>query len=80
MDFKEIKPVNPKGNQPRIFIGRTNAESPILWLPDVKTRLIGKDPDSRKTEGKRSTEDEMAGYHHQLNGHESEQSQGNNEG
>ena len=43
LDCKEIKPVNPKGNQPRIFIGRTDAEAPILWLPDVKTWLIGKD-------------------------------------
>ena len=50
LDRKEIKPVNPKGNQPRIFIGRTDveAEIPIIWLPDVKELLIGKEPDSRK--------------------------------
>ena len=48
LDSKEIKPVNPKGNQPRVFIGRTDAEAeaPILWPPDVKSRLIGKDPDA----------------------------------
>ena len=45
---KEIKPVNPKGNQPWIFIGRTDAEAPIIWLPDVKSRLIGEDPDARE--------------------------------
>ena len=43
-DSKEIKPVNPKGNQPRIYIGRTDAETPILWPPDAKSQLIGKDP------------------------------------
>ena len=50
LDCKEIKPVNPKGNQPRIFIGRTDAEvdAPILWPPDVKSQLIGKDPDAAK--------------------------------
>ena len=50
LDCKEIKPVKPKGNQPRVLIGRTDAEAetPILWPPDVKRRLIGKDPDSRK--------------------------------
>ena len=48
LDSKEIKPVNPKGNQPRILIGRTDAEAPILWPPDVKSRLIGKDPDAGK--------------------------------
>ena len=50
LDRKEIKPVNPKGNQPRIFIGRTDAENevPILWPPDAKSRLTGKDPDVRK--------------------------------
>ena len=46
LDSKEIKPVNPKGNQPRIFIGRTDAEAPILWPPNVKSRLIGKDSDA----------------------------------
>ena len=48
LDYKEIKPVNPKGNQSLIFIGRTDAGAPIFWLPDVKSRLIGKDPDSGK--------------------------------
>ena len=48
LDSKEIKVVNPKGNQSYIFIGRTNAEAPILWLPDVKSQLIGKDPDAGK--------------------------------
>ena len=50
LDCKEIKPVSPKGNQPRMFIGRTDveAEAPILWPPDVKSELTGKDPDARK--------------------------------
>ena len=48
LDGKEIKPVNPKGNQPRIFIGRTDTEAPMLWPPDVKSQLTGKDPDSGK--------------------------------
>ena len=48
LDCKEIKSVNPKGNQPRILIGRTNAEAPILWPPEAKSLLIGKDPDVRK--------------------------------
>ena len=50
LNSKEIKPVNPKGNQPRIFIGRADveAEAPILWPPDVKSQLTGKDPDARK--------------------------------
>ena len=48
LDCKEIKPVNPKGNQPRIFIGRTDAEAPILWPSEVKSRLVGKDPDAGK--------------------------------
>ena len=48
LDSKEITPVNPKGNQPRIFIGRTDAEAPILWPPNVKSRLIGKDSDAGK--------------------------------
>ena len=75
LDCKEIKPVNPKGNQPRIFIGRTDdeAETPILWPPDVKSQLIGKETDAGKDWGqeeKGTTEDEMVGWHHQLNGHE----------
>ena len=69
MDCKEIKPVNPKGNQPSILIGRTDAEAeaPVLWPPDVKSRLIGKDPDAEKDRGqeeKGATEDEMVGWHH----------------
>ena len=75
LDSKEIKPVNPKGNQPWIFIGRTDAESeaPRLWSPDVKSQVIGKDFDAGKDLGqeeKGSIEDEMVGYHHWLNGHE----------
>ena len=74
---KEIKPVSPKGNQFWIFIGRTDveAETPILWPPDVKNWLIGKDPDAGKDlrwEEKGTTEDEMVGWHHQLDGHEIE--------
>ena len=55
---KEIKPINPKGNQPQIFIGRTVAEAPILWPPDANSRLTGKD---RRQEEKRAAEDEMVG-------------------
>ena len=57
MDCKEIKPVNPKGNQPRIFFGRTTAEAepPVLWLPDAKSQLTGKDLIMGKTEGERRT-------------------------
>ena len=73
------------GNQPWIFTGRTDAEAvaPILWSPDVKSRLTGKDPDAQKDwrqEEKGVTEDEMAGWHHWLKGHEFEQSQGDGEG
>ena len=72
LDNKEIKPVNPKGNQPWIFIERTDAEAevPILWPPDANSQLTGKDPDSGKDwrqEEKGVTEDEMAGWHHWLN-------------
>ena len=76
LDSKEIKPVNLKGNQPWILIGRTDAEAPILWPPDVKNRLIGKDPDAGKDLGQEKkgiTEDEMVGWHHWPNGHESVQ-------
>ena len=62
LDSKEIKPVNPKGNQPWIFIERTEAEAPILWPPDAKSQLIGKDPDAERDWGqeeKRVAEDEM---------------------
>ena len=75
-DCKEIKPVNPKGNQSWIFTGRTDAEAPILWLPDVKNGLVGKDPDAGKDwrrKEKGTTEDETVGWHHRLNGHEFEQ-------
>ena len=71
----KIKPVNPTGNQPWIFIGRTDAEAPIFWPPDAKSSLIGKDPEAGKDwrqEEKRATEDEMVGWHHQLNGKEFE--------
>ena len=75
LDCKEIKPVNPKGNQPWIFIGRTDAEAetPIFWPPEVKSWLIWKDPDAGKDwrpEEKGMTEDEMVGWHHWLNEHE----------
>ena len=83
LNSKEIKPVNPKGNHPWIFIGRTDAEALILWPPDVKSRLMGKDPDAGKDWGqeeKGTTEDEMVGWHHWLNGHEFEQTLGNGEG
>ena len=66
LDSKEIKPVNPKGNQPWIFTGRTDAEAkaPVLWPPDAKSQLTGKDPDAGKDWGQEETEDEMAGWHH----------------
>ena len=71
---KEIQPVHPKGDQSWVFIGRTDveAETPILWPPDAKSWLIGKDPDAGKDwgqEDKGTTEDEMVGWHHRLNGH-----------
>ena len=76
LDNKEIQPIHPKGNQSWIFIGRTDAEAEalIIWSPDVKNWLIGKDPDAGKDwrqEEKGTTEDEMVGWHHWLNGHES---------
>ena len=73
---KKIKPVNPKGNHPWIFIGRTDAEAPILWLSDVKNWLIGKDPDAGKDyrqEEKGTMEFMMVGWHHELYGHEFDQ-------
>ena len=78
LDHKVIKPVNPKGNQSWIFIGRTDAEveAPILWPPDLENWLTGKDPDIGKDwrqEEKGTTEDKMVGWHHWLNGHEFEQ-------
>ena len=76
LDCKEIQPVHPKGNQTWIFIGRTDveAETPVLWPPDAKSSLIWKDPDSGKDwrQEKRTTEDEMVGCHHWLNGDEFE--------
>ena len=76
LDCKEIQPAHPKGNQSWIFIGRTDAEALVPWLPDVKKWLIGKDPDAGKDcgqEEKGVTEDGMVGWHHIFNGHESEQ-------
>ena len=80
---KEIKPVNPKGNQPWIFIGKTDAEAPILCPPNVKSWLIGKDPDAGRDWGqeeKGTTEDEMAEWHHQLDRHEFGRAQGDGHG
>ena len=79
LDRKEIKPVNPKGNQLWIFIGRTDAVTPILWPPDAKSQLIRKGPDAGKDwrqEEKGMTEDEIVGWHRRLNGHEFEPSLG----
>ena len=77
LDCKEIKPVSPKGNQPWIFIGKIDAEAaaPILWPPDVKSWLMGKDPETGRDWGqeeKGMTEDGMVGWHHRLDGHELE--------
>ena len=72
---KDIHPVHPKGDQPWVFIGKIDAEAPILWLPDVKNWLIWKDSNAGKDWGqeeKGATEDEMAGWLHQLNGREFE--------
>ena len=82
---KEIKPVNPKGNQSWIFIGKTDAEAeaPMFCPPDAKSWLIGKDPDSGKDwrqEEKGMTENEIIGWHHWLNRHEFEQALGDSEG
>ena len=75
LDCKEIQPVHPKGDQSWVFIGRTDveAETPILGPPHAKSRLIGKDSDAGRDWGqeeKGTTEDEMAGWHHRLDGHE----------
>jgi len=77
LDCKEIQPVHPKGDQPWVFIGRTDAEAEtlVLWPPHVKSWLIGKDPNAGRDWGqeeKGTTEDEMAGWHHWLDGHEFE--------
>ena len=81
LDCKEIKPVNPQENQSWIFIGRTDAEAetPILWPPDTKNQLIGKDHEvgqDWRQEEKGTAEDEMVGWHHQLDGHEFKQTPG----
>ena len=75
LDCKEIQLVHPKGDQSWVFIGRTDAkaETPVLWPPHGKSSLIGKDSDAGRDWGqekKGMTEDEMAGWHHRLNGHE----------
>ena len=85
LDCKEIKPINPKGNQSWIFTGRTDAEAeaPILWPPHVKSWLLGKDSDAGRDWGpeeKGTTEDEMAGWHHGLDGHEFEWTPGDGDG
>ena len=77
LDYKKIQPVHPKGDQSWVFIGRTDAEAETatLWPRDVKNWLTGKDPDAEKVwrqEEKGTTGDEMAGWHHQLDGHEFE--------
>ena len=85
LDCKEIKPVNPKGNLPWMFIEKTDAEAEaaVLWPPDTKNQLIRKDPDASKDwrqEEKGMTEDEMVGWHHWLDEHEFEQAPGDGEG
>ena len=77
LDCKEIKPVHPKGNHSWIFIGRTDAEAetPIIWPPDAKNWLLGKDPDTRNVRKQENgmTKDEVVGWHHRHDGHEFEQ-------
>ena len=85
LDCEEIQPVHPKGNQFWIFIGRTDAEAeaPVLWPPDEKNWFTGKDPNAFKDwrrEEKETTEDELVGWHHQLDGHEFEQVLGAGDG
>ena len=83
LDCKEIQPVHPKGNQSCIFIGRTYAEAPTLCPPDAKSQLTGKDADAERDQGQEETgmkEDEMVGWHHQLNGDESEHTPRDGEG
>ena len=83
LDCKEIKLVNPKGNQPWIFIGRTDAEAPILWPPYTRSWLIRKDPNAGKDwrqEEKGMTEDEMVGWYHRLDVYEFEQAPGIGDG
>ena len=76
LDSKEIKPVNPEGNQSWIFIGRADAEASILWTPETKNWLIANAGKDWRQEEKGMTEDEMVGWHHQLDGHEFEQAPG----
>ena len=85
LNSKEIKPINPKGNQSWIFIGSTDAEAeaPVLWSPDAQSQLIGKDPDAGKDwrqEDGGTTEDEMFRWHHWFNGHKFEQTPGDSKG
>ena len=84
LDCKEIQPVHPKGDQSWVFIGRTDveAETPIVWPPDAKSWLIRKDPDTGKDWRleKETTEDEMFGWYHRLDGHEFEKALGDGEG
>ena len=85
LDYKEIQRVHPKGDQSWVFLGRTDveAETLILWPPDAKSWLIGKDPDAGRDWGqeeKGTTEDEMAGWHHRLNGQEFEWTPGAGDG
>ena len=84
LDYKEMQPVSPKGNQSWILTGRTDveAEAPMLWPPDVKSWLTRKDPDAGKDwrQEKGMTEDEMVGWHHWLHGHEFEQPLGGGDG
>ena len=85
LDCKEIKPINPKGNQSWIFIGMSDveAEAPILWPPDAKSQLVEEDPDAGKDWGqeeKGTIEDKMVGWHHRLNGHEFEYTPGVGDG
>ena len=84
LDCKKIKPVNPKGDQPWIFFGKTDVETeaPILWPPDAKSWLTGKDPGAGKDwrQKKRVTEDEVVEWHHPFNGHELGQTLGDGEG
>ena len=77
-----IQDQSPRGNQPWIFIGRTDAEAPILWPPDGNKQLTGKDPDAGKDwrQEERATEDEVVGWHHWFNGHEFKQTPEDSEG
>ena len=83
LDCKEVQPVHPNGDQSWVFTGRNDAEAPILWPPDAKSWLTGKDLDAgkdQKQEEKGMTEDEMVGWHHRPYGHELEQALGVGDG